>query len=575
MSWDSGFYLLEELSNKIEESTGLIQTDISDFKGQINARLNNVDAQISSIIQKFNENPTGGSDPETGKTLINLPIVDMYFYTGDRQTVNVESNDYYTVAGMTSATEIGTYTIRLTLRDPERYAWVDSDERSIQIGWSIDKGRLARPIVNKDFEAFYTGEKIQVILDNVTPQLKHNANSDYPYQINAGEYTTIYEIKDKNHYCWDDGSEGKVVLNWEIQKAIPVPTKIEKVAFGVKCLTKTVKLEELEGVEYTIVDQPNPNLCTAFLEGTTLELGAAATGRSGDTRIGIHATEGQNYQDFIFYIEIGCGFPEIVEFTDNTVPLEKIEAMLNCHYQGYLNIEDYWDVGDQRQANDTNGFQVDAHQCGNCYIAAEDKSYDNYEVPKQESVIWVILDFNQYDLTTPIGTRTKNAVVIGYLGTIGISPSESVGMRLHYDENTLTWTGQEIRGYLNGNFYNSIQFKNLIKQVKVNGSKGTTADDYCFLPAVMEIQGTQPQIDNDRTQLLSYYKVSSNREKRDGWEAAGETVVQYYTRSRKLEEGYKYIGSYSYDFVYGVTFSTTTTPVSRNSRYPISPMCCL
>ena len=575
MSWDSGFYLLEELSNKIEESTGLIQTDISDFKGQINARLNNVDAQISSIIQKFNENPTGGSDPETGKTLINLPIVDMYFYTGDRQTVNVESNDYYTVAGMTSATEIGTYTIRLTLRDPEKYAWVDSDERSIQIGWSIDKGRLARPIVNKDFEAFYTGEKIQVILDNVTPQLKHNANSDYPYQINAGEYTTIYEIKDKNHYCWDDGSEGKVVLNWEIQKAIPTPTKIEKVAFGVKCLTKTVKLEELEGVEYTIVDQPNPNLCTAFLEGTTLELGAAATGRSGDTRIGIHATEGQNYQDFIFYIEIGCGFPEIVEFTDNTVPLEKIEDMLNCHYQGYLNIEDYWDVGDQRQANDTNGFQVDAHQCGPCTI--EGANYDNGEVPKQESVIWVILDFNQYNLTTPVGARTKNAVTIGYLGTIGSSPSVSIGMRLHYDEYYMVWTNQELRGYLNGNFYNSLQFKDLVKQVSVPCWYGP-ASDYCFLPALMEIMGSQPDSEGDGAQLLSYYQISSNRQKKGGWEALSEEIVQYYTRTMGTGgSGYnrKYDGNQSWHYGYHITFSTAQSQVNPTGRYPISPMCCL
>jgi uncharacterized protein YyaL (SSP411 family) len=90
--------------------------------------------------------------------------------------------------------------------------------------------------------------------------------------------------------------------------------------------------------------------------------------------------------------------------------------------------------------------------------------------------------------------------------------------------------------------------------------------------------GSQPDSEGDGAQLLSYYQVSSNRQKKGGWEALSEEIVQYYTRTMGTGgNGYnrKYDGNNSWHYGYHITFSAAQSQVNPTGRYPISPMCCL
>ena len=87
---------------------------------------------------------------------------------------------------------------------------------------------------------------------------------------------------------------------------------------------------------------------------------------------------------------------KIVTFADGTD--EQIEAMLEAHYNGDINIEDYWHVGDTRKIhlNEIESPNEDE------YIAAW----------VEQDITIVITALNHHDLAEPIGTRDKAAVTL-------------------------------------------------------------------------------------------------------------------------------------------------------------------
>ena len=76
---------------------------------------------------------------------------------------------------------------------------------------------------------------------------------------------------------------------------------------------------------------------------------------------------------------------------------EELEKMLNAHYNGEIDVSDYWAVGDTRILNIKHST---IHLSRECQAAAA------------QNIAMVILGFNHDDLVEPIGTRTKAAVTI-------------------------------------------------------------------------------------------------------------------------------------------------------------------
>ena len=87
---------------------------------------------------------------------------------------------------------------------------------------------------------------------------------------------------------------------------------------------------------------------------------------------------------------------KIVTFQEGTD--EEIAAALEAHYNGDINIEDYWNVGDTRKIHLNS---IDSPNTG---------AYTN--AWEAQDITIVITALNHHDLKEQIGTRTKAAVTV-------------------------------------------------------------------------------------------------------------------------------------------------------------------
>ena len=171
---------------------------------------------------------------------------------------------------------------------------------------------------------------------------------------------------------------------------------------------------------------------------------------------------------------------EIVTFADGTD--EQISAMLDAHYKGKINIEDYWSVGDTRTVQLTN------------------LGSSGTQVHVDQKMIMIIIGFNHDNLENKQGIRDKAAVTIqckDALGNNEILEGEYYWGREYKAENGDNYTKSPLRNWLNENFINSMpsSFNSMIKTVnKKNLAYHNTANN-------------APLISKDKAFLLSYPEV--------------------------------------------------------------------
>ena len=200
--------------------------------------------------------------------------------------------------------------------------------------------------------------------------------------------------------------------------------------------------------------------------------------------------------------------PKIVTFADGTDA--EIAAMLEAHYRGDINIEEYWNVGDTRVVH------INTTNSGTASHVAQNMNM-------------VIMDFNHDDLSTPINGVSKAAVSVGFremMGNNGTSENEYYWGSKHApvadDEN---YSASPLRTWLNGGLLNALPstFSSIIKEVNkknlVYHSKADKAPlitrDKIWLLSYPEMFGTQsysyykgnPTVEGEQYQ---YFATSSN-----------------------------------------------------------------
>lgn len=231
---------------------------------------------------------------------------------------------------------------------------------------------------------------------------------------------------------------------------------------------------------------------------------------------------------------------KIVTFADGTD--EEIKAMLEAHYNGDINIEEYWHVGDTRKIH------IDATNSGNCDHVAQ-------------NMTMVIMDFNHDDLTTPINKISKAAVSVGFretMGNNGTSEDEYYWCSSYYpvkDEDN--YSASPLRTWLNEGLLNALPstFSSIIKEVnKKNLQYHTKADgaplitkDKIWLLSYPEIFGTQSYsyykgnltVEGEQYQ---YFATSSNRIKYPNKNGEKGSADYYWLRSPSsgYSSGYGY-----------------------------------
>ena len=99
---------------------------------------------------------------------------------------------------------------------------------------------------------------------------------------------------------------------------------------------------------------------------------------------------------------------KIVTFADGTD--EEISAMLEAHYQGKIDIEDYWSVGDTRVV----------------HINAIPSDSNNTISHVAQDITMVIIGINHDDLQEQIGIRTKAAITVQCRECLGNNETNSL-----------------------------------------------------------------------------------------------------------------------------------------------------
>lgn len=192
-------------------------------------------------------------------------------------------------------------------------------------------------------------------------------------------------------------------------------------------------------------------------------------------------------------------FYKIVTFAGGTD--EEIYKMLKAHYNGSINISDYWSVGDTRSIT----------------LSAIDSTLTGESQPLQ-TVTFVILGLEKDTLATPIGTRSKSAITV-YMKT----PFSTMGTM--NDNNTYSWENCKRRTWCNSLFVDSLPnyIKQSVKLINKNTATSPTnstinvTQDKAFILSYQEEYGTNTDLSgyenavSDGCDIYSYFESSSNR----------------------------------------------------------------
>ncbi len=145
-------------------------------------------------------------------------------YTGDVITITpayftgFEYADSCTISGTTSATEIGTYNVTLSLKDKANTTWGDGTTEDKNVTWEIVKAKLTVLC----YTPLYTGEEITVTsADFILYSDKYADFVTVSGQTSAtepGTYTVTLSLNDKINMTWYDGTTDDKTVKWKIQR---------------------------------------------------------------------------------------------------------------------------------------------------------------------------------------------------------------------------------------------------------------------------------------------------------------------------------------------------------------------
>ena len=159
---------------------------------------------------------------EIGRKPITAPSFSNYTYDGGEK-IGVPSGEGYTLGGIVSATNAGTYTATAKLDDADNCEWADGTTANREITWSIAKAKIDVPTANTGLA--YTGEE-QTGVDDPAE------GAHYALEGNKGttardDYEAIAKLSDAANYEWNvesgDASADQHIP-WSIAKAKPTYT---------------------------------------------------------------------------------------------------------------------------------------------------------------------------------------------------------------------------------------------------------------------------------------------------------------------------------------------------------------
>ena len=193
--------------------------------------------------------------------------------------------------------------------------------------------------------------------------------------------------------------------------------------------------------------------------------------------------------------------PDIVTWADGTDA--EIAAMLEAHYAGYIDVTDYWSVGDERTVSLS---AMSATEVGESHVA--------------QDVTMVLMNEGGKTLVTPINNHTECVFIVGQKDCL-----KTKGYMNSSDINAGGWDSCVRRTWCNNIYKNAFsstiigifkEHQNITGQGSTNQTLTTISNDYFALPSEKEIFGSttyaNATAEASNTQF-KYYETSANRQK--------------------------------------------------------------
>ena len=223
-------------------------------------------------------NPAGDSTPYTmyfyigtaGKEIITPPelvegaptevpynggawnYLDLYVSGYDSTTMTASSS--------TSATNAGTYTLKIDLKDKTNTVWEGGGTATKTFTWKITPTLLEKPTVAKtEFE--YNGKEQSLKISGFDSNTMSQTGTASATNVTSTSVT--FALKDKTNYRWADGTTANVVISWKIVAAsLPKPTISSATSFEYSGAAKSVTVKNYDTSLMT---------ATGYLSGTAAD----------------------------------------------------------------------------------------------------------------------------------------------------------------------------------------------------------------------------------------------------------------------------------------------------------------
>ena len=459
-------------------------------------------------------------------------------YNGQAQSPswNAYNPDALTLGGVTTGTNVGTYTATFTPKG--RYKWADGTQTAKEVTWTINAATMTIPTQSNSLT--YTGSAQSPTWNNYDSGKMTLGGTTSG--TNAGSYNATFTPK--TNYKWADGSTGAKTVAWSIAKAAgSLSLNKTSIKLTAAKTTDTITVTRAGDGKITATSSA-PTVASVSVSGSVVTVTAKAKGKATIT---VSVAAGTNHNapaNKTCSVEVTIPTKNLSENSWATIR-EVSSAGLGANY---------WAVGDMKEIT-ING-TVGNHTFSNLKINA------------------FILGFNHN------ASKEGNNLIhfqIGKMGTTAVAlcdgqynnSGSSAGFRMNTSNtNSGGWNGSYMRKTLLGNtgtptnpISNSMMaalpsdLRAVMQSVTKytdntgggsdNASYVTATKDYLFLLAEFEAFGTRygaNSAEQNYQLQYDYYKAGNSRVAYN--HSAVSTVVWWWLRSPS------YYGSNSFRSVY-------------------------
>lgn len=152
-----------------------------------------------------------------------------FVYDGTLKTLNITNTEptYYEIIG-NSATNAGSYSAIISLKDRNNYVWADSENsNNLEFDWSIQKQQLTKPTWQSQTFT-YSGSEQEFVVSGTNANMTISGN----YGTNAGSYTLRVSLIDKDNFEWTDGTTDDLTQRWSISQKILTQPQISNSTYN-------------------------------------------------------------------------------------------------------------------------------------------------------------------------------------------------------------------------------------------------------------------------------------------------------------------------------------------------------